>query len=147
MIERKGRKGKNVNIPGLNVSSSSKRKYLNRGGRGAVPWRPFYRTVEQEQTVQTNLFVCTQFYSRTSMHSGRMRTAACYPYLPAYTAPGGSAPGVCLLLGGLLLGGLLLGGCSWGVYLWGVCLRSGGVSKYAMGRTPPPANRILDTRF
>ena len=64
---------------------------------------------------------------------------ACWPYLPACSAPGGVPdPGGVYLLGGLSapggvpgLGGLLPGGVCWGVYLvWGVsaqgCTCSGG---------------------
>ena len=64
---------------------------------------------------------------------------ACCPYLPAWTAPGGSAPGgiccqglrgVCLLPGGFLLPG-------------GVCF-PGGASQHGLRQTPS-VKRITDT--
>ena len=71
------------------------------------------------------LYIMGKLDCKTRMHSSRMRTAACCPYLPARTARGGgvSASG-----------------------LGGVCSRRG-VSHHAMGQTPPPVDRTLDTRF
>ena len=80
---------------------------------------------------------------------GRSLTV-CYSLLPGGSAPGG----VCSQRGCLLLGGSAPRGgvCSWGEGVWswrggGGSAGGVGASQHALRQTPPPVDRILDTRL
>ena len=92
----------------------------------------------------------------TRLHSSRMRTARSLTVSPSMLCSGGALSGGCLVLEGCLLprgawsqgGAWSRVGASGGCLLWGVPAPGGGVvSQHALRQTPPPVDRILDTRF